>query len=232
MEKVPLLIVIPYYSGDRAQALELCKVISGLQPHPVGNLAHILLVSRRDCGIDGTMSKILSPKFKVFQKLSNSVSKGWPRGPNGMFAYAMIQIAVYKMQYECVFWMEPDCTPIKRNWFWELVLEWRKRGPGVNVVGCMGDCNGNGTGIHITGCALYDPNIAKIIPEITNCQMAWDYEHRDKIVAMGKHTDLIKNPYKALNAPESLLDDPVSVVYHGYKDSSLTDLVKKRFNIN
>lgn len=231
----PILICIPYWSGDRTQAIELCRIIEGLQPHHVRGIAHVMLVARQDCSIDKNMVNIISKKFNTFTHKSSSPMKGWPAGPNGMFSSTMIHISNNaKNHYECVYWMEADCIPITTNWFWSLVEIWRARHPSANIVGCRADCNGNGTGDHITGCALYHPNIARIMPEITrSSDVAWDYQNRAKIVAMGGHTKFIENWYKATNADPGILDRiNVGVgIIHGYKDNSLVDLVKKKYNI-
>lgn len=232
----PILICIPFWEQDRTQAIELCRIIEGLQPHHVQKAAHVMLVARQDCSIDQNMVKIISKKFNTFTHQSTSPLKGWPSGPNGMFASTMIKIATTaKDLYECVYWMEPDCIPIVPNWFWYLVEEWRRRHPQANIVGCRLDCNGDGTGDHITGCALYHPDIARIMPEITRCDnVAWDYELRARIVAMGGHTKLIANLYKATNLfPESLqgLLDNGTMVVHGAKDDSVVRFVKKKYNI-
>lgn len=228
---VPILICIPFWTGDRGQATELCKIIAGLQAHHVGTVAHVLLVNRQDCAQDPNMLKIISAKFNTFTLHSNSPLKGWPNGSNGMFGSTMIHVAVYGLQYECIFWCEPDCTPLRPNWFWDLVLEWRRRHPAANIVGCRHDCNGDGTGDHITGCALYHPQIGKILPCITMCDhIAWDYQHRDKIVAMGGHTELIRNRYRATAVEPTILDDSACLI-HGIKGTALTDLVKKKYKI-
>lgn len=232
----PILICIPYWERDRLQATELCKIIAGLQPHHVRNLAHVMLVARQDCAIDKNMVNIISKKFNTFTHKSNSPLKGWPAGPNGMFNSTMIHISNNAPNlYECVYWMEPDAIPLAPNWFWCLVEEWRRRHPQANVVGCRHDCNGDGSGDHISGSCLYHPSIARIMPEITrSCDIAWDYEHRARIVAMGAHTNLIANLYKATNIfPESLqgLLDQGTLVCHGVKDYSVVDFVKKKYNI-
>lgn len=229
----PILICIPYWNGDKTQAIELCKIIEGLQPHHVQKSAHVMLVCRQDSSIDRNMVNIISKKFNTFTHKSTSPLKGWPAGPNGMFGSTMIHISNNaKDHYECVYWMEPDCIPICPNWFWCLVEEWRKRHPKANVVGCRSDCNGNGTGDHITGCALYHPNIARIIPEIATCDnVAWDYHLRDRIVAMGGNTKTIQNRYRETNVDPGIINEPGVVIIHGVKDNSLVSLVKKKFNI-
>lgn len=237
MSKVPvtpILICIPYWNGDKSQAVELCRIIAGLQPHHVQQSAHVMLVCRQDCSIDQNMVNIVSKKFNTFTFQSNSPLKGWPAGPNGMFGSTMIHISNYAVDhYECVFWMEPDCIPICPNWFWCLVEEWRRRHPQAHVVGCRADCNGNGTGDHITGCAMYHPNIARLMPYLTTCsEVAWDYQHRDKVVVNGGHTRLIQNRYKETNVDPGKINEPGVVLIHGAKDDSVIRAVKKKFNIS
>lgn len=231
--KIPILIVIPYWDKDLTQAIELCKICAGLQPHHVKHAAHVMVSIRQDAKIDQNLIKIISSRFNTLTYRCLSPLRGWPNGSNGMFASTMINISNNLVNYyETIFWCEPDCIPIRPNWFADLSLEWKRRHPTANIIGCRHDCNGNGTGDHITGCALYHPNIARILPEITKSDgIAWDYEHRAKIVAMGGSTKLIQNWYKATNAAPGIIDQNGVVAIHGYKDKSLVDLVKRRFNI-
>lgn len=229
----PILIAIPFWQGDKSQAIALCRIIAGLQSHHVGTTAHILLVCRQDCAIDHNMINILKPKFQVFTYHSSSALKGWPSGSNGMFGSTMIHIANTAVKnYECVYWMEPDAIPISPNWFWCLVEEWRKRHPTSLVVGCRSDCNGNGTGDHVTGCALYHPNIARLMPYLTTCDnVAWDYQCRDKIVAVAGSTGLIQNRYRERNVDAGVIEEPGVVIIHGVKDDSVINSVAKKYNI-
>lgn len=231
--KIPILIVLSYWQGDLEQARELCKVVAGLQSHHVKNAAHVMISVRQDTVFDKGIIQTISSRFNTVTWRCNSPLRGWPSGANGMFGSTMIQISNnYKDAYEVVYWLEPDAVPIKPNWFHDLYLEWNKRHPTANIIGCRHDCNGNGTGDHITGCALYHPNIARILPEITRSDgIAWDYQHRAKIVAMGGHTNLIQNWYKARNVHPSAIEQPGVVVIHGAKDRSITDAVKRKYKI-
>lgn len=231
----PILIVIPFWKGDMPQAIELCKVVAGLQPNHVGAAAHVMLACRQDCVMDPNMIKIISAKFNTLTYKTASPLRGWPAGSNGMFGSTMIHVSNNLVKhYECVYWMEPDAIPLCPNWFTNLVNEWRKRHPSVAVMGCRHDCDGNGKGDHITGCAVYHPNIARIYPPITSSQgIAWDYQHRAKIVAMGKHTPLIENFYKQTKAAPGIVDRiNVGVnIIHGFKDYSVINHVKKKYHI-
>lgn len=225
---IPILIVIPFWPGDRSDAVELCKLIAHLQPHHAKNTAHVMIAERQDCKRETQMVDIISKKFNTLTHHCQSPLRGWPAGPNGMFASTMMQISFIQKNYECVFWMEPDCLPLRTNWFWDLAMEWKKRKPGVHVMGCMASVDGTAESQHITGCALYHPNIIRILPQIAlSDNIAWDYFHRRAIVSVGQHTPLIVLHYKSSNASESLLNDQIAVV-HGYKDGSLMRHLKKR----
>lgn len=231
---IPILICLPFWDGDKTHAVELCRIIAGLQSGHVGQLANVLLVNRQDCPHDKNMVNIVSRKFNTLTYKTQSPLRGWPQGPNGMFGSTMIHIANnYKDKYECIYWMEPDAIPICPNWFWNLVEEWRRRHPKTLVVGCRADCNGNGTGEHITGCALYHPNIARLMPCLTTCSVvAWDYMHRDKIIQVAGHTNLIQNHYKGRNFDPKTLDVVLKAgcsIVHGIKDLSLINVVKTRY---
>lgn len=231
--KVPILICIPHWKGDQAQAIELCKIMVGLQAGHAGQTAHVMLINRQDCIMDQNMVKIISARFNTRTYKSPSALRGWPSGPNGMFGTTMIHISnQFVRNYECVFWMEPDCVPLRPNWFWDLVLEWRRKHPGAKIVGCRHDCDGGGKGDHITGCALYDPNIARIMPDITRCdKTAWDYALRDRIVAIGGSTSLIQNLYKQTKLPPSVIEQTGVCILHGVKDWSVVNAVKRKFGI-
>lgn len=229
----PILICIPFYQGDHTQAVELCKIIAGLQAGHAGNTAHILLVARQDFKVDPNMIKIVSPKFNIFTYKSQSPLRGWPQGPNGMFGSTMIHIAnSFKNKYEVIYWMEPDSTPLCPNWFWCLVEEWRKRHPSALIVGSRADCNGDGSGDHISGSCLYHPNIARLMPYLTTSQtVAWDYQHRAKIVVNAGHTKLIQQRYHQKELPDGVIEEPGVVVIHGCKDNSVVKAVRAKYKI-
>lgn len=233
----PMLVCIPFWGGDKDKAMDLCRILVGLQSHHVGNIVHVLLVARQDCAHDQNMIKIVMAKFNCFTHVARSPLRGWPDGPNGMFGGTMIHIANNnkKNQYEVVYWMEPDAIPLCPNWFMDLLHAWRTRHIKSLVVGCRGTVDGSSQSDHITGCALYHPNIARLMPELTSCTgMAWDYKFRAKIIANGGHTPLIENFYNHKNADPLLVVDRLSKgvrIIHGFKDRSVMDLVAQKYGI-
>lgn len=234
----PMLICIPFWEADKGKAFDICRIISGLQFHTghVGNTAHVLLVARQDCSHDVNMVNIVKERFNVFTFISNSPMRGWPDGPNGMFGQTMIHISNNaNNKYECIYWLEPDAVPLCPNWFMDLLNEWRRRAPTVLVAGCRSDCNGDGSGDHITGCALYDPDIARKMPKLTySSGQAWDYLYRAEIVQVGMHTPIIENFYNQRNADPVLVEDRLSKgvrIIHGFKCRSVVEQVAKKYSI-
>lgn len=212
--------------------VDMCKLIDGLQGAPVPNLCHFLLVSRQDVAPDNVALDILKKKHSAWHYRSQSPLKGWPAGPNGMFGSTINFLHLRNAQYETMFWMEPDCVPMRPNWWFELVEAWRNRPIGKIVVGCMHRVDENNEdSTHITGCALYDPMIARRLPFLaTSDRLAWDWQHRRAMCDYGVNTPAIQNRFRCMNATESTLQEPQAVT-HGFKDESLIKLVASKYGI-
>lgn len=230
-----MLICIPFWHGDKAQAIDLCKILTGLQQYPVGAAAHLMLVARQDCLHDQNMIKIAMTKFNTFTHVTNSPLRGWPNGPNGMFGNTMVHISNNcKNKYDCIYWMEPDAIPLCPNWFADLHHAWKNRHQNVLVLGCRGQVDESTTSDHITGCAMYHPMIARLMPKLTSCTgQAWDWKFRSEIIAVGGHTHMIENFYKATNLPMDIVNraDLGVRILHGCKDRSVVNSVAQKYGI-
>ncbi len=226
--KIPILIVLAYWEGDRGLARQAAALMADLQPHHVGDAAKVLVVCRQDSEIDEEIVSKLSEKFNVLTHVATSPMRGWPGGCNGMFATTAQYIGNAVPNVECFFWMEADCTPMYCNWFTDLGNAWASRPPQKHIVGCICDAHGDGSGIHLTGCALYHPQISRIMPQVCACDLvAWDWYCRRSMVENGHHTNAIGFRYKCSNVEESLADWPCSV-FHGCKCASLLNHVRKK----
>lgn len=124
-----ILIAIPFWKGDRHQALLLAKLIADLQPGH-STEADILLVNRADCPpFDPAAIKYISRKFNVFKHRSARKETGWPQGCNGLF-FGMLEY-VYHMSeagripnYRAVLNMASDVVPLTRDWISYLRHQW------------------------------------------------------------------------------------------------------------
>lgn len=229
--KIPILIVISYWDGDRDLARQMAALMADLQPHHVGRAAEVLIVCRQDSMIDQSIVEKLKTRFTVRTRVAGSPLRGWPGGCNGMFGSACIHISQSLNAYDCFFWMEADCVPMYCNWFADLHGEWVRRPKGTHIVGCKADANGDGSGWHITGCALYDCSISRIIPGLTTCtRQAWDWQFKHKIIEVGHHTNAIALKYKTTEPDAAMVESHYTVV-HGWKNNWLINAVRAKRNV-
>lgn len=230
---LPLIICIPFWEKDRNQAYDLCRLIVGMQQE-TSKETEFLLVSRQDCVPDHSMIEILSKKFKATSYKSESALRGWPSGPNGMFGRTMCHLSNIGQKYKAIFWMEPDCVPMRRDWIKLLSDEWDRRDNGKFIVGFTHQVDGNNPdSLHTNGNSLYDQQIARLLPEITYCdRVAWDWQCRHKMLQHTHHTNLIINKYKATYVTDEEFKsfNQIAVV-HGFKNDSLIKRVAGQFNV-
>lgn len=96
-------------------------------------------------------------------------------------------------------------------------------------MGWKGDCNGDGSGWHITGCAIYNQQIARMINGIASCdRIPWDYQCRSAMLSKGKEISKIHLCWRAREAKDDIFFRHYAMV-HGYKDNSLLKLVRTKY---
>lgn len=231
----PILIALGYWHGDQAAMLSLVKLIVGMQDQHAGRSCAFMLTARRDTNIDSEAVDRLASRFNVFTHKSVRFDTGWPSGSNGIFGSTMIEIALKRRDSDCVFWMEPDCVPLRKDWHQVLAAAWKTRQPGKLILGHKLSIDGRPEGMHINGCALYDTQIARKMPGLTSAGLgAWDWQHRVGIVKNGQDTPVIRLYYKHENAPKNFIEGfkaNAPAVVHGFKDRSLLELAAKKFSV-
>lgn len=224
--KVPLLIVIPYWEGDFKRVFTLARVISGLQTHHAGELAHVCLASRQDCAPQNDAFIELEKKFNVFHHRCNSPMRGYPAGSNGMFN-SMLTFAAFRLvdKYDAVLWMEPDMAPCKPSWIDCLITAWNSKNSNIYAMGHIFSMDGSDHSLHLNGGALWSPITLRIDPEITNCAGAWDWDRRRNILKWSQDTHEIRYAHKATEF-QGFSNLRPSVI-HGYADDSLCQWMAK-----
>lgn len=124
-----ILISIPFWNGDRWQAMLLAKLLADLEPKH-STRADLLLVNRFDCKpFDAAAIKYLSRKFNIYQHQSKRKDVGWPQGCNGLFFGSLEYI--YHMSeagkipvYKAIFNMGSDVVPLVKDWIDYLHYQW------------------------------------------------------------------------------------------------------------
>lgn len=123
-----ILIVLPFWAGDRDQAFKLARLLADLEPGH-SELADILFVARFDCKHGEQTVKHVSRKFNVHTYTSKKRGVGWPAGCNSLF-FGSVEWIYHKMnaghipRYKAVFNMGADCAPLSKDWLSQLCGGW------------------------------------------------------------------------------------------------------------
>lgn len=232
-----MLIVMQYYSGDRALAERSLRLMVDLEEKEC-TFADILLSRRIDCPPPSKdLVAYLRRRFAVNIFEGRRHAKGWPNGPNEMFFDVMAKVfemtQARKWNYKAILTLEADDTPITRDWLHRLSRAWDQRR------GCvMGDLQ-LAPAPHINGNALFSGDIRflKFIRDMGGCHPAkgWDYDIAADLKRRGwTDTPLIRSDWGMPTAPEGyvnqLLNEGV-VLHHGCKDGSLIEQVRKNLRL-
>lgn len=129
--KIPtnkVLLMLPFWNGDKKQSLKLARFLADLQPN-FCEAADILFVARWDAKHGQDTLKYVSRKFKIFTHTSRRREIGWPLGCNGVF-FGGLEWFYHKKKagqipaYRAVINMESDCVPLVRDWLPLIVSAW------------------------------------------------------------------------------------------------------------
>lgn len=234
-----LLLALQFWENDRAQAMKVARLIADLEPRH-SEAADFLFVSRFDCTHDKKTLDYVSRKFNVYSHISRRRETGWPGGCNGLFFGTMdyvysVSVAKRFPVYKAILTFEADCIPLVPNWISEISREWDRAQPAKMV----GAYQTNPLG-HINGNALFSGDL-KFLKHLTRniggCSPmgGWDFMLRHEFKRLGwKDSRMFRSwwgyPTTSQETYEQLLREQV-VVFHGCKDSSALECVRKKYNL-
>lgn len=115
-----LLISLPFWEGDKKQAMKLARLLADLEDTH-SSKADLLLVARFDCKHDTETIKHVSRKFNVYEYTSKDRRVGWPQACNGIF-FSALEWAYFKMEagqiphYRGLLNIAPDGGPLQKDW--------------------------------------------------------------------------------------------------------------------
>lgn len=160
-----ILITLPFWSGDRTEAMLLARLLADLEPQ-YSNIADFAFVARRDCKHDRDTIGYVAKKFNTHTVISNRPETGWPNGCNGLFFgtvdWLLRGISGGKLpQYSGVFICASDTAPLARDsvrfmhYQWQLLQSRKVVAAGAVVPGSIQGASGS----HINGdCFLLSAN--------------------------------------------------------------------------
>lgn len=126
-----ILIVLPFWSGDKDQAMMLARLLADIEPKHSED-ADFLFVARFDCEHNLETISYVSRKFNVHTHVSRRRVTGWPGGCNAVFFGAMEWI-YHKMEsgqvphYKAIFMMGADGAPFSADWISQLHQKWDEK---------------------------------------------------------------------------------------------------------
>lgn len=227
-----LLVIMPYWEGDKGRVISLVELICGLQSHGYHSRFHFLMAPRFDTSFDEASISRLSTHFPVHRFHCTGSGKGHPAGSNGQFVSSMMHVASrYSRWCRVVLWLEPDMIPCRREWLDTLVHIWDARRPGVQAMGHIFSINGDHVYNHLNGGALYSPKIVQVIPRLMtfNYNVAWDWFLRKEFLNVAQ--DITEIRYQHQGRAITEFPSPVPCILHNVKDESLVRLVASKYGI-
>jgi hypothetical protein len=240
-----ILIVLPFWEGDRSQAMSLARLLADLEPEH-SDYADVLFVARFDQKHDPDTVKYAARRFNVHTYVSQRRGVGWPLGCNSIFFGAM-EFIYHKAAagqiplYKAVFFMGADTAPLCRGWIEKLSATWdslnsKKQ---VYVAGHLIFASPNAGGRdHINGDALllsgdlkFQKWLVKGVQDVRH-NAGWDWALAGEFRRWGwAGIPFIRSEWQRL-APFTQTDWDRQIsqgifIFHGQKDQTLLELARK-----
>ncbi len=235
-----ILLVIPFWEGDKPQAMKLAKLLADLEPKH-SDQADLLFVSRFDCAHDIAAEKLVSRKFNTFSYTSKRRGTGWPMGCNALFFGAM-EWAFHKVNagqvpaYKAVLILAGDGAPLQKDWLSFFLAEVGQAAVAGALIESVPGFDGyphiNGDTMLLSGDVEFLRWLALGVGDISTV-VGWDWALAPAFKARGwKNLPFVKSGW---NKRTPFTDEEWSgqqaagvVWFHGQKGNSLLDLARKK----
>jgi len=227
-----LILALPYYADDRAQAMRLAKYIVALES-AYRDDCEICFVSRRDADpiYPHEMMRFVTT-MPISWYHCEGTAVGHPAAPNEMAREFFVE-AIRRVNdgqwatVDAILFMEPDCVPVARDWLNRLRAEWDAlMAPGRCGLGCFRSENVDTP--HLNGNAMWIPRLADYADMSDVPGLGWDSALGSKLVPVVS-TPLISNLWMETKVPTERIEvNPFHsdkmrrpVLVHGCKDRSV-----------
>lgn len=203
-----ILLVVPFYSGDKGQAERLGKWILALSGGKKIN-ANCLLVGTYDCD-PSDLGPLFRQSFNAVGTIQQQAAPelngapAWPRACNHQFLHVAELIATNEgfKDYDAFYYFEPDNLPLRADW-WDLICaEYNSNGKrfwGVKATNIeRGDGKAWEDGFHMIGTGIYPRNAWTTVAKLaeirkTNPIRPWDVLARDTVNNQCHFTEILGN---------------------------------------
>lgn len=244
----PLLVVLPYHTGDIELAKKLLEWIAELgscKPHSLLLCADVS--APREKVLE--LMDIARPNFEKVQTMLVTVptpaegKRVW--APNIMFLNAARQVReCYKFAF---LWLEPDAIPLYAGWLDDIAEEYGECP--LRFMGSIIEQEGQ-PGLppkYLNGVAVYPNNAFDVFDKIASVKdssQAFDIGSASVVVTRSANTPLIQHYYGTKELPPIFVDAPApdapknhvslafvsnrAAIFHRSKDGKLIDLLKSK----
>jgi hypothetical protein len=235
-----LLIVLPYYTGDKEDAESLALLICDLERVRIKD-ADIMIMGRWDAMpfSQSVMSKLGERFDKVhMHTCRRKDGVGHPFGCNQMFFDVVTllgQQPVWARDYYAFLFLEPDVVPTRPGWIGELGAAFKVAQETQGKV-ALGFIHNNPVA-HLNGVAVYDIDFYHKFAGDTmgggRPRFAFDIDKANFILPVAQDSPLFYFEYKRPTITAGELFSPrrsnvVPALWHGVKDASARDAVRAR----
>ena len=235
------LLVLQFWEGDKAQAMELARYLADLEPRH-SDVMDFLFAARFDCKPDPATVDYVSRKFNTRTFISRRRGVGWPDGCNELWfsvmEWASSMTNARKIpSYKAFFTMEADSCPIQQGWAAKLSALWdlaNQKSP-VVMAGALVD-----PGPHINGNAFMSGNpkflywISRKVGGVRPGS-GWDYCLASEFRQQGwANFTQMKSIYSTPTFSKEQFDDMRKndwIWIHGGKDTSLIRYGRELFKV-
>jgi hypothetical protein len=196
-----LLYALQFHKGDQQMAMNLARLIADVIPERKCTDFDMMFAASANASFDMATIRYCARKFgqvRTFRCVKDI--NGWPAGPNNQAhetaRYFAQQCMSGRWNYAGILLGEPDCVPLKREFFALIAAEWRQ---GPQTV--MGPWIVHGPppyNQHINGNSVFGPQFVYNNPVIFRADdwIGWDAANAGLLMQHGRASKWMFSDYR------------------------------------
>lgn len=232
-----ILVCMGYYEGDKQLSIDLVEQIGKLLSAK-SEIVSLCYVFRHDSSPpDPEILRRDREKFHdVYSARCDFKGTGWPGGCNAI-AYSILNTILPKSDkaIECALILESDCVITRKDWDAELWEEWKKaKAAKKQIVGTILPWAHQRGASHVNASALYGRKVARHLGSLRTgrpMSIAWDFYYGSNTTLLAMDSPLFKLDWQRETITDKELFGSGALVFHGCKDNSAREAVRKRFKL-
>lgn len=239
-----ILVVIPYWDGDRLRA-EATALLAADLLEQKSEIASLAFVHRMDAKQPraSVVDKAMMKFKRVIVKRCERAGSGFPFGCNEMAYFILGWPAKDPRLFEevdAMLVLESDCVITRRAWDVEVLREWERTEAAGKIVCANLIHNGHGGyPRHVNAASMFGKEIAALAAGPLRggpAHIGWDFFHGRHLDPVAYDSPIFFLDYRRESIQPSELFAPrkkglTPLIYHGVKDTSAIQAVRDRYKI-